>query len=70
MYEVAALDKYEYKLRAEEIKNLISQKEYAEAMAIADTIDWRRVKNISMLTVVSDLYKISIIYTSDATDEL
>ena len=59
MYEVAALDKYEYKLRAEEIKNLISQKEYAEAMAIADTIDWRRVKNISMLTVVSDLYKIN-----------
>lgn len=59
MYEVAVLDKYEYKLRAEEIKNLISQKEYAEAMAIADTIDWRRVKNISMLTVVSDLYKIN-----------
>lgn len=53
------MDKYEYKLRAEEIKNLISQKEYAEAMAIADTIDWRRVKNISMLTVVSDLYKIN-----------
>lgn len=53
------MDKYEYKLRAEEIKNLITQKEYAEAMAIADTIDWRRVKNISMLTVVSDLYKIN-----------
>ena len=53
------MDKYEYKLRAEEIKDLIAQKEYAEAMAIADTIDWRRVKNISMLTVVSDLYKIN-----------
>ena len=53
------MDKYEYKLRAEEIKDLISQKEYAEAMAIADTIDWRRVKNISMLTMVSDLYKIN-----------
>ena len=59
MYEVAVLDKFEYKLRAEEIKNLISKKEYAEAMAIADTIDWRRVKNISMLTMVSDLYKIN-----------
>lgn len=56
---MAALDKYEYKLRAEEIKDLISRKEYAEAMAIADTIDWRRVKNISMLTMVSDLYKIN-----------
>lgn len=53
------MDKYEYKLRAEEIKDLISRKEYAEAMAIADTIDWRRVKNISMLTMVSDLYKIN-----------
>ncbi len=56
---MATLDKYEYKLRAEEIKDLISRKEYAEAMAIADTIDWRRVKNISMLTMVSDLYKIN-----------
>lgn len=53
------MDKYEYKLRAEEIKDLISKKEYAEAMAIADTIDWRRVKNIMMLTTVSDLYKIN-----------
>lgn len=53
------MDKYEYKLRAEEIKDLISRKEYVEAMAIADTIDWRRVKNISMLTMVSDLYKIN-----------
>lgn len=59
MYEVATLDKYEYKLRADEIKDLISRKEYAEAMAIADTIDWRRVKNVSMLTMVSDLYKIN-----------
>lgn len=53
------MDKYEYKLRAEEIKDMISRKEYAEAMAIADTIDWRRVKNVSMLTMVSDLYKIN-----------
>lgn len=53
------MDKYEYKLRADEIKDLIAHKEYAEAMAIADTIDWRRVKNIMMLTTVSDLYKIN-----------
>lgn len=53
------MDKYEYKLRSEEIKELISQKKYAEAMEIADTIDWRRVKNIMMLTMVSDLYKIN-----------
>ena len=53
------MDKYEYKLRSEEIKELISQKKYAEAMEIADTIDWRRVKNIMMLTMVSDVYKIN-----------
>lgn len=58
-YEVTSLDKYEYKLRSEEIKELISQKKYVAAMEIADTIDWRRVKNIMMLTMVSDLYKIN-----------
>jgi len=52
------LDKYEYKVRAEEIKNLIAKKEYTKAMKIADTIDWRRVKNVSMLCTVSDLYKV------------
>ena len=53
------LDKYEYKQRAEEIKSLIENKEYAEAMMIADTIDWTRVKSVMMLTTVSDLYKIN-----------
>ena len=38
------LDKYEYKIRAEEIKTLISQKKYVEAAKVADTIDWTRVK--------------------------
>ena len=41
------MDKSEYKLRAEEIKDLISRGEYAQAAEIADTIDWRRVKNIT-----------------------
>ncbi len=53
------MDKYEYKMRAEEIRGLIREKEYAEAVRIADTIDWRRVKNVSMLCTVSDLYKIN-----------
>ena len=53
------MDKYEYKQRAEEIKSLIENKEYAEAMMIADTIDWTRVKSVMMLTTVSDLYKIN-----------
>lgn len=53
------MDKYEYKLRSEQIQDLISKKEYAKAMHVADEIDWSRVKNISMLTIVSDLYKIN-----------
>ncbi|NLL79757.1 MAG: hypothetical protein GX234_08220 [Clostridiales bacterium] len=53
------MDKYEYKIRAEEIRQLIAQKEYAAAVQIADTIDWRRVKSVTMLCTVSDLYKIN-----------
>ena len=51
------MDKYEYKLRSEEIKNLIAEKKFKEAMEIADTIDWRRVKNASMLNSVSEIYE-------------
>lgn len=53
------MDKFEYKVRAEEIKSLIAQGEYVEAVKIADTIDWRRVKSIMMLCTISDLYKIN-----------
>jgi len=56
---VVPLDKFEYKVRAEEIKSLIAQGEYVEAVKIADTIDWRRVKSIMMLCTISDLYKIN-----------
>lgn len=51
------MDKYEYKIRAEEIHNLIAEGEYAQAVEIADTIDWRRVKSIKTLCTISDLYK-------------
>lgn len=53
------MDKYEYKVRADEIKSLIADGEYAEAVKIADTIDWRRVKSVMMLCTISDLYKIN-----------
>ena len=53
------MDKYEYKIRSEEIKTLIERKKYAEAMEIADNIDWRKVRNINMLCMVSDLYKMN-----------
>ena len=53
------MDKYEYKVRSEEIKDLIGKKKFAEAMKIADTIDWRRVKSVNMLCTISDLYKLN-----------
>ena len=63
------MDKSEYKLRAEEIKDLISRGEYAQAAEIAHTIDWRRVKSVMMLCTISDLYKINRRY-EDARDML
>ncbi len=53
------MDKYEYKIRAEEINALIAEGKFAEAVEIADTIDWRRVKSVMMLCKISDLYKIN-----------
>lgn len=63
------MDKYEYKIRADEIKEMIAQGEYAQAAEIADTIDWRRVKSVMMLCTISDLYKINRRY-EDARDML
>ena len=53
------MDKYEYQIRADEIKALITEGEFAEAVKIADTIDWRRVRSVMMLCTISDLYKIN-----------
>lgn len=53
------MDKYEYKLRSEEIKSLIKERDFVKAMEIADTIDWTRVRSVSMLCTISDLYKIN-----------
>ena len=51
------MDKYEYKVRADEIRALIQAKKYREAVEIADTIEWRNVRNSMMLCTISDLYK-------------
>ncbi|MCM1121136.1 MAG: hypothetical protein NC416_00995 [Eubacterium sp.] len=53
------MDKYEYQIRSDEIKALIAEGEFAEAVKIADTIDWRRVRSVMMLCTISDLYKIN-----------
>lgn len=63
------MDKYEYKVRADEIKSLIAEGNYEEAVKIADSIDWRRVKSVMMLCTVSDLYKINRRY-EDSRDIL
>ncbi|MCM1183061.1 MAG: hypothetical protein NC337_06790 [Roseburia sp.] len=53
------MDKYEYKVRSEEIERLIDVEKYAEAVNIADTIDWRRVKSITMLLRIAALYRVN-----------
>ena len=53
------MDKFEYKASVDEIKALIAEGEYAEAVKIADKIDWRRVRSVMMLCTISDLYKIN-----------
>ena len=63
------MDKYEYQVCTEQIKSLIAEKRYAEAMDIADTIDWRRVRSVSMLCTVSEIYKINKHY-EDSRDIL
>ena len=51
------MDKYEYRLKAEQIDKLVKKKDYVTAAKIADTIDWRRVRNLNMLYVVSEIYE-------------
>ena len=63
------MDKYEYKVRANEIRDLISSSQYEKAAEIADTIDWTRVKKSTFLCTISDLYKINKRY-NDAIELL
>lgn len=51
------MDKYEYRIKADQIRKLVDDGDYISAMKLADTIDWRRVKNVSMLCTVSDIYE-------------
>lgn len=50
------MDKYEYKLKLEQIKNLVAEKDYKTAAEIADTINWRKVKSASTLCMVGEIY--------------
>lgn len=50
------MDKYEYKLKLDEIKNLMAKKQYTEAAEIADSINWRKVRNVNALMKAGDIY--------------
>ena len=51
------MDKYEYRVKTEQMLDHLEKKEYQQAKEIADGIDWRRVKNASMLNTVSEIYE-------------
>ena len=51
------MDKYEFKIKVDQIKKLVNRGDYATAMKIADSIDWRRVRNASLLSMISQIYE-------------
>lgn len=53
------MDKYEFKLRSEEIVKLMEMQDYKSAVRLADTIDWRRVKSVATLVRIAELYKLN-----------
>ena len=63
------MDKYEFNIKVEQIKKLVNRGDYATAMKIADTIDWRRVRNASLLSMISQVYEKNEEY-QDAKDVL
>ena len=50
------MDKYEYKLKLEQLKNLADEKDYKTAADIADSINWRKVKSAATLCMVGEIY--------------
>ena len=51
------MDKYEFNIKVEQIKKLVGKNDYETAMKIADAIDWRRVRNINLLSMVATVYE-------------
>lgn len=51
------MDKYEFNIKVEQIKKLVGKSDYETAMKIADTIDWRRVRNTTLLSMVATVYE-------------
>lgn len=51
------MDKYEFNIKIEQIKKMVARSDYETAMKIADTIDWRRVRNINILSMAATIYE-------------
>lgn len=51
------MDKYEFNIKVEQIKKMVARSDYVTAMKIADTIDWRRVRNINILSMAAAIYE-------------
>ena len=54
---VKILDRYEFRIKTDQIKKLMQQKDYPAAVKIADTIDWSRIKSMSILTIIGEVYE-------------
>lgn len=50
------MDKYEYQLKTEHIRQVAARKEYGEAAKLCDTIDWTKIRDVKMLTLAADVY--------------
>ena len=50
------MDKYEYQLKTEHIRQVAARKEYGEAAKLCDTIDWTKIRDVKMLTLAADIY--------------
>ena len=58
------MDKYEFNIKVEQIKKMVSRGDYGTAMKIADTIDWHRVRNASLLSMILFLFCRFFVFTA------
>lgn len=58
-FEVNTLDKTEYRMKLDELTDLVERQDYRGALQIADSIDWRRVKSVRTLSMVADIYEMN-----------
>lgn len=56
------MDKYEYNLKLEEIDKLVDQGAYEQAADVADAVDWRRVRNVRTLCLISEIYEAAAVW--------